>query len=147
MNLETEWKRRWPYFQPREIFGDEQYKLFTQKGVIPYSFRALDKLCKFREYLNAPIIVNVGEQRHRGARSVREVYHVNKKTRPVGQEWGYSFHLWCAFDIIAPPHSPLVLYGLALKSGLWGGVGLYKTFVHVDDRDHFGTEPTTWDMR
>lgn len=147
MNTREEWAKRWPHFTPTELLSTEQLWLFEHKGVIPYSFRALDKLETFREFVNTTIIVNKDGNRLRGARSLREVYHTNKQSRKVGKEWGYSFHLWCAFDINIPGFSPFQVMGLALDSKLWHGVGVYDTFTHIDDRDTFSGTAVTWDYR
>lgn len=139
------WAKRWRSFKPEEVLSTEQVQLLYKKGVMSYSFRALDKLQKFRDLLDVPLVVNIGQQQMRGARSIREVYHVNKNTRPAGQEWGYSFHLWCAFDVYSPQLKPMEIFERAVRSGLWKGIGIYQTFVHLDDRDSFSDIPTTWD--
>lgn len=147
MTIRESWKARWPHFSPEELLSDEQVRLLDKKGTIPYSFRALDKLETFREFLKAPIIVNKGGSRLRGARSLREVYHTNRVTRKPGEEWGYSFHLWCAFDINVVGLSPLQVMDKAVESKLWGGIGVYNSFTHIDDRDSFVAAPVLWDYR
>lgn len=152
MNLTNEWIARWPHFKPEEILSDDQLTLLTLHGVMPYSFRALDKLEQFRNQIvnttksDAVFIVNYGESKRRGARSLWDAYEVNRQQKGESKKWAYTFHLWCAFDLTVPEMTTKELFDLALKSKLWGGIGLYNTWVHVDDRDHFG-DVTTWDLR
>ncbi len=146
----TDWQKRWPNFRVEEILSPTQQQLFERKGVIPYSFRALDKLQEFRRFVDRPFLVNQGPLngglRRRGARSLKEVYDINRETRGAARAWEYSFHLWCAFDISVPGMEPYELWEKARLFGKWGGIGLYNTFVHVDDRDYFGM-PAIWDAR
>ena len=148
MNQYSEaWHERWPHFQPAELLSPTQLTLFETKGVIPYSFRAIDKLEAFRGFLKTTVIVNHLGLHLRGARSLKEVFDTNTKTRGPSEEWGYSFHLWCAFDVNVPGLTPLEVKEAALRSRLWGGIGLYDTFTHIDDRDHIFGGPALWDYR
>lgn len=140
------WRERWPDFKPEEIFSPEQTVLLN-KGIFPISFRSLDKLQDFRNFIGRPLAVNRLGHHARGARSTREVFNINRLTRGRDKGWEYSFHLWCAFDIDCPELDPLELFDEAVKFGLWGGVGLYDTFIHVDDRDDLRGELHTWDFR
>lgn len=145
--LEAKWAERWPHFKPEEILSTEQLTLFKTKGTIAYSFRSLDKLCDFRNFLGKPILVNHAGLTRRGARSIRDAIATNRATRGSTGEFGYTFHLWCAFDCsVAGMHSD-DLYYEAKRFGCWGGIGVYDTFVHVDDRDTFDKIPITWDYR
>lgn len=146
VNHVDEWGKRWPHFQPHEVFSSDQLHLFESKGVCPYSFRAFDKLHQFRIFLRKPVIINIGSHRRRGARSMKEVLQLNLETRG-GDKWGYSFHLWCAFDISVLGMGSFELFYKALEFGMWGGVGLYDTFVHLDDRDNLDGKTVTWDNR
>lgn len=146
MSWEETFSTRWPAFKIEEILGPDQLDLFKRKGVFPYSFRALDKLQAFRESFGMPFIINHGDQMLRGARSMTNVWAINAQTRGKPRAWEYSFHLWCAFDISVNGIAPEQLYKAALNFGQWGGVGLYNTFVHCDDRDYF-TFPASWDAR
>lgn len=143
----SEWAIRWPSFRPQEILSTTQLKLFEERGVIVYSFRALDKLEIFRKRIAVPLLINHGDLHLRGARSLKEVFETNSATRGADEKWGYSFHLWCAFDISSPQLTPIQLRQEAIESKLWGGIGLYDSFVHIDDRDHFGDTPALWDYR
>lgn len=145
MNVFEEWKFRWPHFSPNEILSPDQLNLFRDRGIVPYSFRALDKLEHFRILLGEPILVNQPGLMHRGARSIKEVHDLNMTVRKNAEEWSYSFHLWCAFDISVKSLTPELLMQAAIESKLWKGIGLYKTWVHVDDRDTFSETPVLWD--
>jgi len=144
--LLSKWADRWPHFRPEEVFSDAQL-LHLVRGVCPYSFRALDKLHDFRVFVGSPLICNSGAHRRRGARSISEVIQINKKTRGALSGEGYSFHLWCAFDLSSNHYSPDELYKKALDFKLWGGIGRYDTFIHVDDRDNLSGETALWDNR
>lgn len=146
MTMLSEWSKRWPSFHVEELLSEQQLLLLTKKGVFPYSFRSLDKLQKFRDLVGSPFIINKSGQNRRGARSIDEVIAVNKTIRGVSP-YSYSFHLWCAFDISSATHSPWELREKALASKLWGGIGIYDTWLHCDDRDFFGDTPTLWDGR
>ena len=146
MNL-SDWSSRWPSFTLAEVLSDDQLKLFKSKGVFPYSFKALDKLQDFRNFIDAPLLINHGGSMRRAARSMKDVYEINRETRGKERGWEYSFHLWCAFDLTCPGKPSTELFSLAKDFGLWGGIGLYDTFVHCDDRSIFGDSPTTWDFR
>lgn len=141
-----QWSDRWPDFKPEELLSPTQLKLYEVKGVFPYSFRALDKLQAFRRFVGAPFLVNHEKLLRRGARSPREVFDINSETRGNDRAWEYSFHLWCAFDISVPGMPTIDLFAKALAFGQWGGVGIYNTFVHCDDRDYF-VGPARWDAR
>lgn len=146
MTFLSEWSKRWPSFHVEEILSQDQLALFTNRGVFPYSFRALDKLQSFRGLVGAPLIVNKTGSGRRGARSIEEVVAVNKSIRGVSP-YSYSFHLWCAFDISCSVVRPVELRQIAIESKLWGGIGIYDTWLHCDDRDFFGDTPTLWDGR
>lgn len=146
VNLDN-WAKRWPSFKPEEILSPTQLILFNSKGVFPYSFRAIDKLQTFRDFVAKPLKVNHLGLNKRGARSLWEVYQTNRESRGNEEGWGWSFHLWCAFDVSCDSMTSKELFALAVDCGLWGGVGLYDTFIHVDDRDSFATKPVTWDLR
>jgi hypothetical protein len=136
----------WPNFKVEEVLSPTQLQLFERKGVFPYSFRALDKLQEFRTFVGLPFLINHGSLERRGARSMKDVFEINSQTRGRERAWEWSFHLWCAFDISVEGMSPMDLYEKAIDFGKWGGIGIYNTFVHVDDRDWFDM-PQRWDAR
>lgn len=144
--MSDKWADRWPDFKIEEILSPDQLSLFNRKGVFPYSFRALDKLQAFRRFVDKPFLINHMGLQRRGSRSMREVFSINSDTRGKDRAWEYSFHLWCAFDISVDGLSPMELFEKAIGFGQWGGVGLYNSFVHCDDRDHFGPV-AHWDAR
>lgn len=144
--IEAYFKIRWPDFKPEEILGVDQLNLYLQKGVFAYSFKALDKLQEFRNIVGAPLRINQRGLFRRGARSTKENYEVQKNSRG-SDGWEYSFHLWCAFDIDSLTVSIPDLYKAAIDSKLWGGIGLYDTWIHVDDRDNLSNKPILWDLR
>ena len=147
---QSSWLQRWPSFDIEEVLSPDQLVLFKTKGVFPYSFRAMDKLQEFRNYVGVPLLINHGGSTHRGARSMQDVYEINKRTRGLDRGWEYSFHLWCAFDLTPQDLKKLSIQGLynaALSFNKWGGIGRYDTFVHVDDRDNLSGVTTLWDTR
>lgn len=146
---DVEWSKRWPDFKVEEVLSNDQLFLLDTKGVFPYSFRALDKLQAFRSFCDAPLQVNALGKRRRGSRSLHEIYEINRETRGKERGWDYSFHAWCAFDVSSTSISVPDLYRLAVSFvhgalGAWGGIGLYKTFIHVDDRDVLNGKQTIW---
>lgn len=142
--IRREWSERWPDFKPEELMSPVQLELLFTKRVMPYAFRALDKLQEFRVFLDKPLIINRGHHRKRGARSINEVVSLipDFSSNPTA----YSFHLWCAFDISCPELPVKELYQELKDWGKFKGLGYYpeKGFVHVDDRDSFFDELTTW---
>lgn len=144
---EIDWSKRWPHFTQEELFSPDQLSLIKTKGVFPYSFRALDKLHQFRESLGVSLLINGGKYKRRGGRSMADVYEINEATRGKGRGMEYSFHLWCAFDVSSPEMQPEQVFRRACDSKLWGGVGLYDSFVHLDDRDSLSGRITVWDFR
>ena len=145
-----DWTERWPSFSLEELFSPDQLDLIQHKNVFPYSFKALDKLQEFRNWIGEPLLVNHSGSLRRGGRSMQDVYEINKRTRGYENAWGYSFHLWCAFDVSPKPDSKLTvgeLYNRALAWGKWGGIGRYETFVHLDDRDSLNGTVALWDFR
>lgn len=142
-----EWAKRWPSFKPDEVLSPDQRKLLQEKKVLALSEHALDTLQEFRHYLGEPIKINHAGLTKRGARSLKEVYEVNRETRGKERGWEWSFHLWCAFDISCDEIPPDELYTQAFQFGKWGGIGLYNTFVHVDTRCKITGQITTWDNR
>lgn len=146
---QVDWLKRWPSFKIEEILSPDQLVLFHSKGVFPYSFKALDKLQEFRDFVGLPLLINHGGSTHRGARSMQDVFEINKRTRGQDKGWEYSFHLWCAFDVSPGDNNLSVqgLYNAAISFHKWGGIGRYDTFVHVDDRDNLSGITTLWDKR
>lgn len=151
-NEPVNWDSRFPDFRIEEILSPDQLVLFHTKHVFPYSLKALDKLQAFRKFVGSSLVVNKTGSFRRGARSMREVYEINRQTRSRERGWEYSFHLWCAFDVSSGSIPSSQLFEMAVdfkdeKLGRWGGIGLYDTFVHVDDRDTLSGGATVWSVR
>lgn len=111
-----QWYKRWPNFSPHEIVCKKTGHIFLQ-------IEAMDKLQKMRDVINAAL-------------------HIEKA---CCQESDREHIYGRAFDI-------------KIRGGKWGaeemkkaalmvgftGIGLYDTFIHVDNRPFAKAE---WDMR
>lgn len=117
------WTERWPSFSKREIYspgslGKHEHLLCPH---------AMDALQAFRLKLGVQIRVNHSGLLFRGLRLPYENSRVSGAA--------YSMHTTGrAFDIDSPDISLLELYAEARKFGTWKGVGLYRSWVHVDTR-------------
>jgi hypothetical protein len=143
MSWREKWEERWPDFKPDEILSPRALYLLTQKGVFPFSFRALDKLQAFRAFVGSPLLVNHHTHKRRGVRTVLDLTELNEDLNR--DRYMYSFHLWCAFDLSSTVLNPHELYEYAVDFDQWGGIGRYSWGVHVDDRDSFG-DVATWSV-
>jgi len=141
--LEKLFERRWPNFKPEEILSPDMIELWEKKGVFPYSFCALDGLQFLRRDLGKPIIVNHSADCRRGARSIPEAVSLINEAKAQR----YSFHLWCAFDISVVGMTSVQLYEAIVKSAFFFGIGVYDTFIHIDDRDVVDNKIVVWDSR
>lgn len=118
------WK--WKNFEPEEVLSSDGMRLMKQ-GIFPMNGYALDKLQSFRDFLDTPIVCNTTELRLRGFRSPLENQSIYDFPR-------FSFHIaGIAFDIHAPKMSLDDLYDAADHYG-WSGIGIYESFIHIDDR-------------
>lgn len=116
---------RWPDFKPEEVLSPDGLGL-VRKGDFPISLAAMDKLQAFRTHLGKPFKINQPGLLHRGFRSLRENFAINK--------WTYSYHCaGIAFDVTVPGLSMQELHDEAKKFG-FTGLGLYSTWVHMDVR-------------
>lgn len=115
-----EW--RWKNFTPAEIACKG-----TQSLVI--NERALDRLQRVRASYGLPMAINS---------AYRSIEHNNN----VGGSKNSRHLNGSAFDISAVGHDYEDLLE-ALMAGGFTGIGLYDTFIHVDDRSN----PATWDYR
>ncbi len=124
MLSEDEWACRWPNFSKREVYSPETLASY-QHILCPHS---LDKLQLWREMLGVRLFVNFGDHNLRGVRSVRENETINNFAKE-------SMHIMGrAFDVSSPDMNAAQLYSVARESKLWQGLGLYRTWVHVDTR-------------
>lgn len=137
-DLENLFKSRWPYFRPYEVLSPDHIKAFEEKGVIMVQEHAMDFLCKYREWIQFPLLINQGMLKYRGTRS-----YVENIT--AGGKEDSQHLLGIAFDISCPHLLLDDLEHRALSFG-WHGVGKYpsKDFVHHDLRTLLYGKPTTW---
>ena len=125
--IRRRWLLRFPNFEMSEVLSPDGVALVLKTGQIPINQNAMAKLQAFRVWLNRPIKVNSDKLKLRGFRSSTE----NKGIKGAAN---FSFHLLgMAFDISADGMSTQELFDKAKEFG-WGGIGLYDTWVHVDDR-------------
>jgi uncharacterized protein YcbK (DUF882 family) len=139
--------KRWGNFTKEELLSPGGLLLLS-KGVLPLRVESVDKLQAFRETVNRPLFVNMPFHHYRGFRTPEENRRIYQKFRIVSDkdkdfdssDNRFSYHLQgCAFDITCPEMEIGELY-LAAKEFGWRGIGIYKTFIHVDDRPGVYTE-------
>lgn len=131
MNLLNVFKDRWPNFSPEEIFSPESIK---RPHVLCVD--AMDALQTFRTQLERPLVVNFGSNRQRGVRTYED-------NQAIGGAKD-SMHLHGrAFDIHCPDISVSELYDKAKEFGRFKGLGLYRSWVHVDTR--FSLDFVEWE--
>lgn len=135
-----EWERLSPYFEMEEVISPDGLAVYHNTQQIVTDRIALLMLNGFRSYLGKPITVNSGANQHRGYRSPRENAAINGAA-------DLSFHMQGkAFDISCKEISCLEIFHKARAYG-WKGIGLYDTWVHVDNRWTVDNQPVTWDKR
>ena len=133
---------RWEHFEAEEVLSPGGLELLYIKGCFPLQFRALDKLSELRERIGKPILINHNGHTHRGFRTPKENYEVQKGAG--NNPWAHSFHMsGCAFDVTVSGMTPEQV-GEAAKAQGWLGIGLYNTWTHIDLRDG---KLTLWDNR
>lgn len=132
---------RWPNFSKEELLSPDGLLLLS-KGVMPLRIESVDKLQEFRDSLKLPLIVNSPFHLHRGFRSPEENRRIYQHLRVKSDkdklflpaDNRFSYHVQgCAFDLSCPDLTVGQLY-LKAKDFGWKGIGIYKTFLHVDDR-------------
>lgn len=85
-------------------------------------------------------MINHADLTHRGVRTVKE----NKDVGGAAE----SMHVaGRAFDVSCYEISMDDLLKAILEARLFGGIGIYKTFIHCDDRFCDPQHPTIWDLR
>lgn len=119
---------RWPNFAPHEVLSPDGMALY-ERGIFVLRTSALDFLQMFRNHIDVRLVVNNSANLHRGWRSPQEnleIYDGDNR---------FSFHTaGVAFDVSSPDLTPLELMRRAKSFG-WVGIGLYATFLHLDQRD------------
>lgn len=114
------------YFQPEEVLSRGAIKLWESKGLLILNLEAFNRLNAFREFVGVPLVVNTGKHNLRGTRTHPE----NSTIRGAAH---FSAHLLgSAFDVSSPQIKVEDLAQKAKESGLWTGIGIYSTWVHVD---------------
>lgn len=114
------------YFQPEEILSPGSIKLWEEKGLLILNPEAFSRLNAFREFVGAQMVVNKLGSPHRGTRTHAE----NEQIKGAAK---FSAHLLgMAFDVTVPGMSIQTLAAKAKDSGLWTGIGIYSTWVHLD---------------
>jgi zinc D-Ala-D-Ala carboxypeptidase len=120
-----EWNKRWPDFTPDEVCCKGTKQIFIQ-------IEAMDKLQKMRNIIMLPLKIN-------------SAYRTPAYNKEIGGSINSQHIFGRAFDV-------------KIRGGKWGveemkkaarmvgftGVGLYDTFIHVDNRP---SGQADWDMR
>ena len=116
----------WDDFKPQEILSPDGLARY-EEGQLFFSPVMLDNLQAFRQLIQKPILVNHAGLKFRGYRSPSE----NRKAGGKPQ----SIHLLgLAADCTVPDMTSGELAERAEKSGIFTGIGVYDTFVHLDCR-------------
>lgn len=127
------------FFKPEELLSPDSIKLWEEKGLCILDPVALSTLTTFRSWLSMPLIINSGDLRLRGTRSERENSMIDGSAINSLHKYGK------AFDMTCPHLTPAELFHKAIEFGQWSGIGIYRSWVHVDVGWRRGV--TTWDLR
>lgn len=130
------WAKISPFFSPAEIFSPAT----IDRGKHLIDIKALEKLNRFREYVQEALYVNHAGLTLRGVRSPKEQITLGQTNRHAAE---LSMHVGGkAFDLSSPGLTVDQL-GLAAKDFGWSAVGINPKagFVHVDTRELFGGKP------
>lgn len=122
----TIWAVRWPSFVPSEICCKGTKTVFVE-------IEAMDKLQKFRELVDYPFIIN-------------SAYRTPAYNQKIGGSLGSQHVYGRAFDVSLRGIKKYKIEDLAKLARITGftGIGLYDTFIHVDNRP---SGPAEWDFR
>jgi len=116
----------WPDFTPAEVLSPNGLQMLEKQNTLLFSPLMLTCLQQFRQQLQQPILINHAGLKLRGYRSCAENAGTGKP---------FSMHLLgIAADCSVAGLSTAELAEKAKKSGLFTGIGIYKTFVHLDIR-------------
>lgn len=129
----------WKYFQPIEVLSPAGMEQLV-KGTLMIQNHFMDKLEKFRTFVDWPMIINHGGHNRRGYRSPEE----NAK---IANSSPFSFHMQGLAADISVRDIPLAkLKELAIEFG-WHGVGYYPNanFIHVDLRPRLVNRTAIWE--
>ena len=141
----------WKYFKPEEVLGVDGMNAF-KRGICLVRPELMVLLRDLREYLDCPVVVNTGELKCRGYRSLKEhkeVYRRYLQNPPM-----HSQHLYgCAVDFHCPERVISWVYEKVIdfnrvrraeRKPVFTGIGRYSTFVHVDIRHKLDGTTTYW---
>ena len=117
------WLRRWPSFKPEEIYSPESFANY------PHILEptTLDKLQILRGFLNKQIIVNHGDNKLRGIRTISENLAIKGAKESMHTKGR-------AFDVSIPGMSSAEAAEAIKKTGLFTMHIIYPTWVHIDTR-------------
>lgn len=130
-----------PYFQLEEIASP----MLIKSGLHAINWNSVVELHRLRAYVGKPFLINHKGFRRRGFRHALDQQVLVAELRPKGVEVAtHSMHFFGAFDITCPGHSveefkSMVLaynktMGRTSRNPVWGGIGTYNTFTHIDLR-------------
>jgi len=131
LNEKIKWAEMFPNFAPKEIYSPD-----TLQHPSWLDLAAMEKLQRFRNVLNKPILVNHGNLQLRGVRSCSEQAGL---LRTGASSARFSYHIQgCAFDITVPDMSVNELTQWC-RDFHWTKVIPYpdKKFVHVHYTDTY----------
>lgn len=137
----SQWKKLVPNFELEELCSE----LCLKTGEMPDAYSAL-ALQQFRDHLSSPIVVNFGTHRLRGRRAFAEQLELIERGLSTAEN---SYHIHgMAFDIHCPAATMIELFDEFEKFNadrkLFGGVGYYKSFLHIDTRNGGDRDVVTW---
>lgn len=127
------------FFEPEELLSPHGMILFN-KGILVLQPEFVLKVVAFRKHLDSPFTFNYGNERLRGWRSGAENQDGKRNNNP--------FHpMGVAGDLSVKGLTSFAVAELAKSFG-FRGVGLYDTFVHIDNRPSLDEDVLYfWDNR
>lgn len=126
----------WPDFTPAEVLSPDGLRMLETQNTLLFSPLMLTCLQQFRQRIQQPILINHAGHNLRGFRSCKENASVGKT---------FSMHiLGLAADCTVKGITPTELAEKAKQSGLFTGIGIYQTFIHLDIRPIFDFRIREW---